>query len=75
MALQDAHEIDGIFFCRMSSLLKVSFAKETYKRDDILQKRPIISLCVAYMYHGFIVRMLMRFIIESCVYPDYESGI
>jgi len=31
MALQVSHEIDGIFFCRISSLLLVSFAKETYK--------------------------------------------
>ena len=34
--------------------LQVSFAKETYKRDDILQKRPIILsilLTVATAYH------------------------
>jgi len=35
--------------------LQVSFAKEPYKRDDILQKRPIILsilLTVATPYHG-----------------------
>jgi len=31
-----------VLFCRIQSLLKGSFAKETYKRDCILQKKPII---------------------------------
>jgi len=37
--------------------LQVSFAKETYKRDNILQKRPIILrslLIVATPYHKYI---------------------
>jgi len=42
---------------------KVSFAKETYKRDDILQKRPVLlrSLLIVatpYLRHGSMIRTL-----------------
>jgi len=51
--------------------LQVSFAKETYKRDDILQKRPIILsilLTVATPYVIYIARVK-----ETC--HKYECGM
>ena len=59
----------------ISSLnLQVSFAKEPYKRDDILQKRPIIlrSLLIvatAYEYvYAICVHACMRVCVYACVY-------
>ena len=50
--------------------LQVSFAKETYKRDNILQKRPIILpilLTVATPYHAFNALQL-HLLSNVCVY-------
>jgi len=48
----------GWLRCVGSLKLQVSFAKEPYQRDDILQRRPIISrslLTVATPYRGILV--------------------
>jgi len=43
MVMGDALISDMVWLWLVGSIkLEVSFAKETYKRDDILQKRPII---------------------------------
>jgi len=46
------YRIPGMGWLRLVGSLKlqVSFAKEPYKRDDILQKRPII-LCMHMLMH------------------------
>ena len=51
---------------------EVSFAKETYKRDDILQKRPIILsilLTVATPYSHIHTHIYVMFILQ---YMKYE---
>jgi len=64
-----AYAFHHTFMCVLSLKLQVSFAKEPYKRDYILQKRPIISrsllmVAIAYaLHHTFMcVLSLMRWL-------------
>jgi len=43
-----------------SSILQVSFAKETYKRDYILQKRTIISQTANFLTYTYEVASISR---------------
>ena len=50
----------GVDLAALLSKLQVSFAKEPYKRDSILQKRPIIAL-----EYGK-VSQLLHFVYPKC---------
>ena len=50
--------------------LQVSFAKEPYKRDDILQKRPIILRGLLIVATPYISASLMRYITHTLHTPN-----
>jgi len=66
--------------------LQVSLAKEPYKRDDILQKRPIIlrsllfvatpyaDVCVYYLRFAFVEPVLCTRLARSCVCHDSKRA-
>jgi len=52
---------------------QVSFAKEPYKRDDILQKRPIISLSLLIVATPYVMKYTLRHDIYSSVVSHIKT--
>ena len=75
------YRFTDIGWLRLGGSLKslVSFAKETYKRDDILQQRPVILrilpiVATPYVYWGFVVdpvACVQKDGLQSCVRAMY----